>query len=217
VIHEGTATSGDGYSTYGNYGDVIIYRKNNMGGTPVIHRAILWVEPSSASACAGSGAVDLPELDLTCVVTITFHKATQVHTDIRIDVQSILGRPGSAAGFITKGDNNNNQNPALSDQQSLFDDANPRQHLMPVRPSWIVGRAVGELPAFGLLRLFATGQLGSAGTPPSSLRFLAITIVVLVGVPLALDVYAGRKARQKLDKKRSAAKRPAQRADDSEE
>ncbi len=214
-VQEGTKTTGDGYSTYSNYGDVIIYRKNNMGGTPVIHRALLWVEPTSDPQCLESGAADLPELDLTCITTITFHKATQVHSDIRIDVASVLARPGSGAGFITKGDNNNNQVPALSDQQSLFDDH--QQHLLPVRPSWIVGRAVGELPAFGLLRLFVTGQLGSAGAPPSSQRFLAITIVLLVGVPLAVDIYSGRRARKKLEQVRAPRRKPAKGADDAEE
>ncbi|MDI6855519.1 MAG: S26 family signal peptidase [Candidatus Thermoplasmatota archaeon] len=33
-----------GYTTYGNYGDVIIFLKNGLPGTPLIHRAMVWVE-----------------------------------------------------------------------------------------------------------------------------------------------------------------------------
>ncbi len=38
------ATS-EGYTAYGNYGDVIVYMPDgNNGATPIIHRAIMWVE-----------------------------------------------------------------------------------------------------------------------------------------------------------------------------
>lgn len=33
-----------GYKTYGDYGDVIVYKPNGRDVTPVIHRAIMWVE-----------------------------------------------------------------------------------------------------------------------------------------------------------------------------
>src|SRR5208283_5261250 len=40
-----------GYSTYGEYGDVILYWPNGQGSTPIIHRAILYLEwnPNSFS------------------------------------------------------------------------------------------------------------------------------------------------------------------------
>ncbi|MDY6985105.1 MAG: S26 family signal peptidase [Candidatus Thermoplasmatota archaeon] len=33
-----------GYKTYGDYGDVIVYKPDGKDVTPVIHRAIMWVE-----------------------------------------------------------------------------------------------------------------------------------------------------------------------------
>jgi len=33
-----------GYKTYGDYGDVIVYRPDGEDVTPVIHRALMWVE-----------------------------------------------------------------------------------------------------------------------------------------------------------------------------
>ena len=39
-----------GYETHGMAGDVIIYQKNGDAGTPIIHRAILRVEPSQTTS-----------------------------------------------------------------------------------------------------------------------------------------------------------------------
>ncbi len=33
-----------GYRSFGDYGDVIVYHPNGKGGTPVIHRAMYWIE-----------------------------------------------------------------------------------------------------------------------------------------------------------------------------
>ena len=48
----------DDYSTYSDYGDVIIYRKNGYGDvTPVIHRALVWLEYNQTS-----DNFDIPDL-----------------------------------------------------------------------------------------------------------------------------------------------------------
>ena len=51
---EGRAT---GYERFGDYGDVVVYRKNGgMTATPVIHRTMLWIEYDEATgnfACPG--------------------------------------------------------------------------------------------------------------------------------------------------------------------
>ena len=47
-----------GHETYGEYGDVVIYRKNGYKDTtPVIHRAIIWLEYNVTS-----NSFDIPEL-----------------------------------------------------------------------------------------------------------------------------------------------------------
>lgn len=77
-----------GYMTYGNYGDVIIFQKNGVPGTtPIIHRAIVWIEKNSSRydipelGWYGNASVDLPEFNLA-------------------------GYCPNESGFITKGDNN---------------------------------------------------------------------------------------------------------------
>jgi len=47
-----------GYETHGMEGDVIIYHKNGDEGTPIIHRAILRVEPSQTTSPNRLGAND---------------------------------------------------------------------------------------------------------------------------------------------------------------
>jgi signal peptidase len=57
-----------GYRQYGEYGDVIIYYKNGFKDiTPVIHRAILWLEYNTSGSHERSGIIyhgsfDVPEL-----------------------------------------------------------------------------------------------------------------------------------------------------------
>ena len=74
-----------GYETHGMEGDVIIYQKNGDEGTPIIHRAILRVEPSQTTSpnrmaanesdyCSEGGTWDSAVIDEdggvgTCVLT----------------------------------------------------------------------------------------------------------------------------------------------------
>lgn len=201
AMPEQTITIGSGHQTYGLYGDVIIYRKNNQPTTPVIHRAMLWMEGSSDPGCPGMA--DLPDLKLTCVESIEFIDATIIGSNFKVNLLQILQKGTPFGGFITKGDNNNRFSPhgtmpaALSDQESLtVPTPSGSEPVHQVAPGWVVGKAVGELPSFGLLRLLVTKQVSLETAPPSSVRFLALTLIVLVGVPLALDLYSGMRARR---------------------
>ena len=49
-----------GYSQHGLEGDVIIYKKNGEGGTPIIHRAIMEVIPNEISSPNRSAPMDAP-------------------------------------------------------------------------------------------------------------------------------------------------------------
>jgi len=61
---------------------------------------------------------------------------------------------------------------------------------------WIVGKAQGELPWFGLFKLWITGH-DSRAFPPSSVQNLIVTVIILVVVPIAMDLLShdGRKRR----------------------
>ena len=73
-----------GYRKFGSYGDVIVYRPNNTGETPIIHRARFWVNESEN----------------------WYDKADPAYLDGE-NCREIPNCPAPQAGFITKGDANN--------------------------------------------------------------------------------------------------------------
>jgi signal peptidase len=79
-----TAQQADGYTRFENSGDVIVYEPDgNERRTPVIHRAMLWVD-------AGENWYD---------------RADQDAIGAADDCQELRNCPAPHAGFITKGDN----------------------------------------------------------------------------------------------------------------
>ena len=70
----------------------------------------------------------------------------------------------------------------------------------PVRTEWVVGVAQGELPWFGLFKLWISGQ-DTSTFPPSSSTGLVLTIIVLVVVPLAADHLYSRWKKKRGDRK----------------
>ncbi|HEC94907.1 MAG TPA: S26 family signal peptidase, partial [Thermoplasmatales archaeon] len=113
----------DGYKTYGDYGDVIIYKP--MGRTdvlPIIHRAMCWVEYDE-----NTGTYSVQEYGIKNATSVT------------IPELDLYGYQPDHSGFITKGDNNE-----LPDQHP-----NARICEEPVKLEWVIGKAQGELPWFG--------------------------------------------------------------------
>ncbi len=165
--------------TYGDYGDVVIYYPmGNEGRTPVIHRAICWVEVHANGTYSVAAyniryaqAVSIPELKLT-------------------------GYKPTNSGFITKGDNNK-----FPDQyQSGGISAEP------VKPEWIIGKARGELPWFGLIKLMIYGneqggkpgwvKIGNAVAPKDIWVCLGLSLLAIAAVPISLDAYEYYKRRE---------------------
>jgi signal peptidase len=122
----------NGHQTYGNFGDVIIYARNgHREGTPIIHRAMTWLQYNHSGAPIAGGqppsAVnstwDLPDIDIYNITvsaaplphrvveigTIqTWHTGEKTEMILSIDLtQAVLNMgPCQHSGFITKGDNN---------------------------------------------------------------------------------------------------------------
>ncbi|HID25519.1 MAG TPA: S26 family signal peptidase, partial [Thermoplasmata archaeon] len=150
----------EGYKTYGDYGDVIIYKP--MGRTdvlPIIHRAMCWIEYDENNGTytvqeygiRNASSVTIPELDL-------------------------YGYQPHLSGFITKGDNNE-----LPDQHPMAKICE-----QPVKLEWVIGKAQGELPWFGSLKLLFTGNAGDVNQ--DTWICLALSIITLVSIPLSLDL-----------------------------
>jgi signal peptidase len=196
----------DGYQSYGSFGDVIGFRKNGRSGTPVIHRAVVWLEYNESgnnndTALAGFGSFDIPELGLFDVTRFTIENYKPDTRDLDINLLVILRNyqqfgiePNS--GFLTKGDKN-----VQIDQISSLQDSKGFP-VMPVKLDWVVGKAKGELPWFGLIKLYSTGKISEkSNTPPptsvSMLFFSVVLIIILVIVWHLLFLRIERTRRRK--------------------
>lgn len=149
----------DGRDGFGACGDVIIFRKSNVDQTtPVIHRALFWLEVHGNRTYS----VDLPEAwgctDLEYVPLRSSSEDGHSQPDSALDRSTCLNRLGAGSlstqidelgpedsGFITRGDNNGHADQAQNAIEPL-----------PVKPSQILGKARGEVPWLGLVKLFAT-------------------------------------------------------------
>jgi signal peptidase len=199
-----------GFKTYGDFGHVIIYKKSGLAGTPVIHRAIAWVEYNKTASHPAQGTFkgDLPDAGVYGVSQYTvsglrsYNPVYRTGNPFVIDLQSIFSKMAVYTaphdGFVTHGDNNLEK----VDQESLT--VNGRL-VEPVRLEWVVGRAEGELPWFGLLKLWISGQ--PTGTfPPSSVQGLVVTIVLLVVVPVSVDILIDRYRKRRKDRREARKK-----------
>jgi signal peptidase I len=184
-----------GYSTYGEYGDVILYHPDGDAGvTPVIHRAILYLEWNnvnhtySAPALAtlfpcGNERGALYSVSGTpngcgwdgLISTITLYDVGWRNATVTI----ALGAMGRYSGFVTMGDNNLAPG---SPPQGETDQASRISAL--VAGGWIVGVARGMIPWVGSFKLLIDGNAGQV--PPQSWQFLALTLsaIVLAGFGL---------------------------------
>jgi signal peptidase len=162
------AEAENGWRSYGNYGDVIIYKP--LGRTDVsqiIHRAMCWVD-----------------------VYTTNGQTTYTIVDYGIDNKTVLDIPElglynrdprwTHSGFLTKGDNN--------DVIDEITDICPE----PVKVEWISGKARFEIPWLGTINLFFEDLLHGTHTVQNvhedCLICLGIVIAILVSIPILLDV-----------------------------
>jgi signal peptidase I len=89
----------ENYETYGEYGDVIIYDKNGKGGTPVIHRAIVFIQVNDTDKQPGDPfTFDVPEWGI-------FNNRTIEYYIEELNLQIKYTPPRGHDGYLTKGDN----------------------------------------------------------------------------------------------------------------
>jgi len=204
---EGRASN---YATYSDYGDVIIF--NRPGNpTPVIHRAIMYVTihvngtadvPDLALLSSDWSATDdvgLPTTSPYFVQTVTIHRMGFNHNlGITFDFRTggSLSRFAPRSAYITMGD----QNAYLA--CAIF--ADPCRASVPYDTGWmprqsdVIGRARGEIPWFGLLKLTlqptdscCPGGWGDPEAPKNSWDALLVSLIFLFALPFLLE-FAGR-------------------------
>jgi signal peptidase len=194
-----------GHETYGEYGDVLIYRKNGYTDTtPVIHRAIVWLRYNQTG-----NSFDIPELKYHnagededwyvisgenrwynlsgSIVLRQIGFDAKDRRDIIINLGNILNNYAVSgvephSGFITLGDHNRGN----YDQNMLPDGHQGR--VRPVRPQWVVGKARGELPWFGLIKLYFQDNSITDRAPQNSFTMLYVSLILIFAVPITIDI-----------------------------
>ncbi len=188
---EGAAS---GYQTYGNFGDVIVFHQPgaSLTATPIIHRAMLYVERNPAGGVdipalaaypggwTGNHAAGCVETRPLCLTSVTVHGVRSWNTQ-QLGTTDVTWSNLDAApngGFLTKGDHNSGG------------DGWPG----PVAVGRIVGKARGELPWFGLIKLtLARGETGCCRgwgdpiAPKASWDSLIVGLVVIIVGPFLAD------------------------------
>lgn len=189
------------HRTYGEYGDVVIYdRYGQTDGTPIIHRAICRIVYNETG-----GGFDIPSLalipddqweirgasektvwNLTGVVEI--REVGYLGVTVELDLNGLLIYFETRGlqphgGLITMGDHNvytkGSTLLGYYDQLSICRE--------PIKDEWLVGKARGEIPWFGLLKLWVTGGAPS-NVPGNSVTNLWLSIALIIGLPIALDL-----------------------------
>lgn len=180
VTHGGPfagAQAENGFQTYGDFGDVIIYKPlGREDVSQIIHRAMCWV--------------DIYIIDSNRTYTIEEYGIYNETTITINDLGLRNSRPSwTHSGYLTKGDNNN-----VIDQVS---DICPQ----PVNVSWISGKARLEIPWLGTINLFFEDLINGKNTVSNvhedSLICLGIVIAILISIPILLDLKDYIKERKK--------------------
>ncbi len=209
-----------GYTTYGEYGDVLLYEPNGIATTPIIHRAIIYLEynptvqgynasfPAGTPCGSEAGAVynltPTPTGPLGCAdtsnlrdTTLTLYNIGWLKATVTLDLSADI--LGAHSGYVTMGDNNYlGCTGAGQACTGLPDQTIGRSTL--VEPGWIIGAARGMLPWFGALKLALEGNAGEV--PSQSWQFLGITIVGLI--LLAFGIHYALRAEGVEDPRRRA-------------
>lgn len=157
--------------TYGKSGDVLVYRPFGQPRTPIIHRALFYLEMHA------DGTYSVPELGLgpvrdlrdARIVALAGCDITDVAGQFR--TQYGHGRADHGSGFVTRGDNNAAADPCGGLGIARFD--------------WVLGRARGEVPWIGLANLLygdltsGSPHFGNAPGDSKTLFFVVAGAVVV--------------------------------------
>ncbi|MFP4000315.1 MAG: S26 family signal peptidase [Thermoplasmata archaeon] len=178
---EGRST---GYKKYGQYGDVIIFEPDgDQRKTPIIHRAVVYLEydeVNSSFEIPSLGDLEYGEEWITSqgettrglTDSITIFDYGYADVDLTIDLSELHG-----SGFITMGDSEKTNAPTYDQKGPGGDDL--------VQNEWIKGRARGELPWFGIIKLTFMGRTDDI--PSNSWINFGVSIGVILLLPIIAE------------------------------
>lgn len=231
---------------YGGHGDVIVFKPfGDSDGTPIIHRAMLLVmgEPEGCTpqvdctyrvpeACAPEFAQYVQSIQGNTIEDLCNGTPRPVTMLLERDglVLKLTNYPCDECGpfyssFITRGDNNNHDDQRAQEGGRCDAACNSP----PVRMEWVIGKARGEVPWFGMIKLMIYGndryepatdptkgenwKVINATAPWDIWLSLFIAVAVLVATPVAIDLIRHELARR-AENGKGGRERPPPRDDD---
>jgi len=195
--------SKDGYSRFGGYGDVIIFMPaGETDVTPIIHRAIIWLEKNS------SGGWDAPSLQdysgdwavsdgdgwRGMSGTLILHNIGYADVSVIIELDEMEPR----SGYVTMGDFNWRQVPGVIPRIGLIDQSEyGRSANELIAQEWVKSKAVAEIPWIGAIKLILNQAPEPAGVPMNSIVSLGISVFLVLAVPLLAEYLWGRRQKER--------------------
>lgn len=176
-----------GKNRHGLPGDTIIYQPYGRADTvPIIHRAMFFMEFNV------NGTFNVAELGLENISDLN-HPAIRdserfgLSSGCQIRLQSLDHQPFGPedSGFITKGDNN-----------GCWDQGDGIMSV-PVQEDWVLGKARGEVPWIGVVKLFVfdflQGTDNHSGNAPGNIKAAGWIVVGGIVVGPTIVEYARKK------------------------
>lgn len=191
-----------GATRYGKPGDVIVYYSaNDRGSVPIIHRAVAYVEIIS------EGYRVKWDPTKPCVGGATRAAGACVYGKDGVTIPSLgIDRfVPREDGFFTKGDNPET-NPQSDQTNRIARDVNGKPSIVPLR--WVEGKARGEVPWAGLIKLVIQSQPNEGNPPASYVRIgnayapgdlwvmLFVSVAGIVGTPFVWDFVKARREKR---------------------
>ena len=186
------------FSTYGDYGNVILY--SDPSGFTVIHRAMFYLSWSH-----GKPVIPYYSNQSWMKVTSSYVLIKDVgysHRNLVVYISNFKNE----SGFITMGDHNLAtigqvfHNKALNAYEAADQNVGIIGH--PVYSSEVLGKAVGQIPWFGLIKLNLMRLEGQwpyyNEVPNHSYEYLAASMIgILVAIFFPYSIFSGGKGKRK--------------------
>lgn len=165
-----------GYSTYGEYGNVILY--HDPTGRIIIHRAMFYLTWNGSSpVVAGNNGQSWIKVLHNAVV---IEDVGFTHRNLIVYLSHFVGE----SGYITVGDYNLAHSPLYNSSENAYSAADQNVFgFIPVKPDKVVGTAFGQIPWIGLIKLNIM-RLGGGWpeyneVPNNAYTYLEITLAAI--------------------------------------
>ena len=171
---------------YGDYGNVIIYDRNN-GRNPVIHRAILWVDYDVSTGKWSAPSLEGYEGNWYCVyegkryTDYTDLKGTLYLEDITVSNKNVnvtFSKLQENSGFLTLGDNPTG-NKEFDQTSGIINH--------PISLEDIRSIPVHEIPFFGSIKILLKNGGDNLEYVPNSIPSFLMIVILLFGIIMLFD------------------------------